>query len=89
MVKVIIRGNWANYVGTNYCDALGIYNNLDEAWGDADTYAWDRFEPDDEDYDDGEYVGEGPDYWIEEYDPTVHDDYRAGGGSFEDEFSRM
>jgi hypothetical protein len=89
-MRVIIRGNWANYVGTDYCDALGVYDKLDDAWDDAATYAWDRFEGDDEDYDEeGEYHGEGPDYYIEEYDPKVHDGHRAGGGSFADEFERM
>lgn len=91
MIKVIIRGYWAHYVGTDYCDALGLYNTLDEAYGDAETYAWDRFEPDEEyiDEETGEYEGEGPDYYIEEYEPDLHDCYRAGGGSFEDDFSSM
>lgn len=90
MIKVIIRGNWANYVGTDYCDALGIYNTLEEAWGDAETRAWETFEEDEDDIDEnGEYQGEGPDYYIEEYNPDEHDMLRAGGGSFEEEFSRM
>ena len=91
MVKVIIQGSWAHYVGTDYCDALGIYNKLEDAWEDAKTYAWDRFEEDPEDYneDTGEYEGEGPDYTIKEYNPEEHDMLRAGVGSFEDDFADM
>ena len=42
MVKVIIRGNWAPYVGTDYCEALGVYDTLEEARADAEQYAWDQ-----------------------------------------------
>lgn len=86
MIKVIIRGHWANYVGTDYCYALGIYNSLDEAMPDAETMAWESYEPDE---DDSGIEDEGPDFWVEEYDPEKHDMLRGGGGSFEDEFSRM
>lgn len=96
-MRVMIRGNWANYVGTDYCNVLGVYPDCTdpttdkEVQRDAETYAWDCFEPDDDDYDGDEYCGEGPDYYVEEYDPSEdgHDMYRAGGGSFEDEFERL
>lgn len=89
-MRVIIRGNWAHYVGTDYCDALGIYDNLEDARQEAEDYAWDHFEEDPDSYgDDGEYEGEGPDYYIEEYDPEIHDMHRSGGGSFEDDFAFM
>lgn len=86
MIKVIIQGNWAPYVGTHYCEALGIYPSLDAARHDADNRAWETWEGQDEEesgIEDG-----GPDYWTEEYDPEKHDMLR-GGGTFEDDFSRM
>lgn len=87
-MRVIIRGNWARYVGTDYCDALGIYDSLEDAQSDAEEYAWNIWEDDEDDYEDGEYVGEGPDYYVEEYDPEVHDGHKSGGGSFEYIFER-
>ncbi len=85
-MRVIIRGNWANYIGTDYCDALGIYDTLDDAGSDAESYAWDKYEePEDEDG----IEDEGPDYYTEEYNPEAHDMLRAGGGSFADDFERM
>lgn len=91
MIKVVILGNWASCVGTDYCDALGTYPSLEDAWGDAKDYAWNRWEPDEpEDGEDYNVLDdEGPDYSIEEYDPEKHDMLKAGGGSFEDEFRRM
>lgn len=83
-MRVIIRGNWAPYVGTDYCEALGIYDSLEAAGHDAQTRAEESWEPDEDGFDD-----EGPDYWVEEYNPDVHDMLRAGGGSFADEFERM
>lgn len=90
-MKVMVRGNWANYVGTDYCHALGIYDNLEDAEQDAATLAWDCFEeePEDTDEETGEYHGEGPDYWVEEYDPAVHEGLRVGGGSFTNDFASM
>lgn len=87
MVKVIILGNWAPYVGTDYCEALGIYPSLDAARLDAETRAWETWEGE-EDEESG-LEDEGPDFWIEEYDPEKHDMLKVGGGTFEDDFSRM
>lgn len=89
-MRVIIRGNWAPHVGTDYCDALGIYDNLEQAREHALDYAWNFWE-DDDNYNEetGEYEGEGPDYYIEEYDPETHDMHKAGGGSFEENFKHM
>jgi hypothetical protein len=92
-MRVIIRGNWANFVGTDYCDVLGIYDDLDGAADDARDYAYDTWEPQSQDCDEQEsgieFEDGGPDYWLEEYDASVHDDYRAGGGSFMEEFERI
>lgn len=90
-MRVIIRGNWAHYAGTDYCDALGIYDSLADAELDALAYAWDHFEEEEGSYneDTDEYEGEGPDYYVEEYDPEEHDCHRVGGGSFADEFEWM
>lgn len=86
-MKVIIRGNWSNCVGTDYCDALGIYPNLASAYDDAEEYAWNLWQPQDEE--DTGIEDEGPDYCIEEYDPAEHDNHRAGGGSFEGAFNAL
>lgn len=84
-MRVIIQGNWSNCVGTDYCYALGIYNSLEDSNSDAECYALEHWEPDlEEDEED-----EGPDFWVEEYDPEVHDMLRAGGGSFQEDFGRM
>lgn len=93
-MRVIIRGNWANFVGTDYCHAFGSgYDNLREADEDAREYAYSCWEPEEHEEEDenGEvfFEDEGPDYWTEEYDPEVHDDYRSGGGSFVEDFERM
>tara|TARA_B100001146_G_scaffold203924_1_gene196817 strand:+ start:85 stop:339 length:255 start_codon:yes stop_codon:yes gene_type:complete len=83
MIKVIIRGNWAPYVGTDYCDALGIFDSLEDARDCALDYAYNIWEPEETEDD---IEPEGPDYWIEEYDPKVHDGLRPGGGSFKNDF---
>ena len=90
-MRVIIRGNWSDCVGTDYCDALGVYDDLIKATPDAQEYAWNLWEPQEQELDEGEteFEDEGPDYWLEEYDASVHDMYKAGGGSFADEFERM
>lgn len=91
-MKVIIKGNWSNCVGTDYCEALGNYESLEAAGGDALTRAWETWEPDLGEYNEetGEYEMEddGPDYWLEEYIPgeNGHDMHSAGGGSLADEF---
>jgi hypothetical protein len=87
-MQVIIQGHWASYVGTDYCAALGNFDSLEDksALAAAEDYAWSVFEEDEDAYEDGEYVGEGPDYWLEEYNPEIHDSLRAGGGSFADDF---
>lgn len=83
-MKVIIKGNWAPYVGTDYCEALGIFDSLEEAQDAAQDYAWDRWEGC---YDDCDGIeDEGPGYYVEEYNPAEHDMLRAGGGSFDGDF---
>lgn len=87
-MKVIIRGSWSNCVGTDYCDALGEYPSLDNPFCQDDAYnhASNSWEPD---LDDDGLEDDGPNYWVEEYDPSVHDMLKSGGGSFEDDFTRM
>lgn len=87
-MRVIIQGNWAPYIGTDYCDALGIYDSLKDAQNDAEDYAWDMWEGDYEAEESG-IEDEGPDFWISEYEPEVHDRLKAGGGSFEEDFAGM
>ena len=81
-MRVIIRGNWAPCVGTDYCEALGIYDSLEDAEPDAESRAWDTWEGQDDDEDDDYFSVEGPDYYVEEYilGEEGHDGYRAGGG---------
>lgn len=86
-MRVVIKSNWAPYVGTDYCDALGIYDNLEEAQADAIEYAWDQWEGASDDGDD--FEDEGPEAIVQEYDPEIHDCLKAGGGSFVEEFERM
>jgi hypothetical protein len=89
LARIIIRGRWSDCVGTDYCEPLGIYEvdangePCQEAWDDACQVAWDRWSPQDpcDEWD------EGPEYYIEIYDPEKHDRKRAGGGSFEPEFT--
>lgn len=88
MIKVIIRGDWSDCVGTDYCHALGIYETLEDAAGDAEDYAWGVWEPQGYDEDDG-FEEEGPEYWVEEYNPKKHDMLRVGGGSFKQDFESM
>lgn len=91
-MRVIIRGSWSDCVGTDYCDALGIYEGLEarDCVVDAHDYAWNIWSPQEreEEEDDG-LEPEGPDYYVEEYDPDKHDCLRASGGSFEDDFLQM
>lgn len=86
-MRVIIQGSWNNYVGSEYTDALGEFESLysPECQNAAADYAWDIWSTDRED---DEYLDEGPDYYVEEYDPEKHDCLRAGGGSFADDFDR-
>lgn len=86
-MKVIIRGSWSDCVGTDYCDALGIFNSLEEAQDAAADYAWDCWQPQEQDDEDTAFEDGGPDYYVEEYNPAEHDMLRAGGGSFVDDFS--
>ena len=75
-------------MGSDYCDALGINDSVEEANDDGYAYACDRWEgPEDEE--ESGIEDEGPDFYLEEYDPAKHDMLRAGGGSFADEFERM
>jgi len=86
-MKVLIRSNWGPFIGTDYVEALGVYDSLDAAMPDALQYAHDKWEPDDDE--DNPLEDEGPDVVVEEYNPLTHDDERAGGGSFADDFARM
>ena len=79
-MKVVINGNWGPYIGTEYCDALGIFDSLENAELAALAYAWNLWEGSED---------EGPDFWIEEYNPQHHDQLRSGGGSFEIEFENI
>jgi hypothetical protein len=86
-MRVIIKGNWAPYVGTDYCDVLGVYDSLESkaCLSDAEDYAWNCWEgADDESFED-----EGPDYSVEEYDSEKHYGLKAGGGSFQYQFARI
>jgi hypothetical protein len=83
MIKVIIHSNYSPYAGSEYCAALGSYPSLEDAQGDATDYAYDRWESWEEDED---FEDEGPNYWIEIYNPEIHDMLRPGGGSFEEDF---
>lgn len=87
-MRVIIRGNWSDCSGTDYCEALGHYPSLEAAWLDAEERAWETWEPQEQDEDGCEIEDEGPDFHVEEYIPGEdgHDNLRAGGGSFEHEF---
>jgi hypothetical protein len=77
---VMIRGNWSNCVGTDYCHYLGEYDSLEQAQEDGRTAAWETWEPQEDD--DSGIEDEGPDYWLEEYNSDVHDMLKAGGGSW-------
>lgn len=83
----IILGHWSDCVGTDYCDALGWYTSEGEALEDAADYARDRWEPQEPYNEDDEFSDEGPDYYIEVYNPDKHDMLRAGGGTFQEEFN--
>lgn len=86
MAHYVILGSWSDCVGTDYCDYLGEYDTKEEAMKDAKDYAWNIWEPQEED---DEYALEnGPDYSVEIYDPAIHDDQRAGGGSFQFDIDR-
>lgn len=84
-MKVIILGNWSNCSGTDYCAALGNFDSLKAAEQAAMDYAWSTFENGEED-EDSLFEYDGPDYYIEEYNPEKHDMLKAGGGSHEDDF---
>ena len=93
LARIIIRGHWSDCVGTDYCEALGIYEvdasgePCKEAWDDACQSAWDRWRWSPQDpWDEDEIEPEGPGYYIEVYAPEKHDRKRAGGGSFEADF---
>ena len=79
-MHVMIRGNWSNCVGTDYCDYLGEYDSLEQAQGDGESAAWNTWEPQEDD--DSGFEDEGPDYWLEEYNPDAHDGLKAGGESW-------
>jgi len=89
LARIVIRGDWSDCVGTDYCEALGIYEVDDkggpcnDAWDDAAQVAWDKWEPQNPV---DVWEDEGPDYYIEVYDPEKHNMLRGGGGSFETDF---
>lgn len=86
MKHYVILSNWAPYVGTDYVEYLGEYESEEAAMKDAHDFAWDRWESENDP--DDAWDDEGPDYYVEVYDPEKHDGHRAGGGSFQDEIDR-
>lgn len=92
-MRVIIKGAGPT-IGMDYCDALGIYDTLQQAEEDGFQYAVQHLESYGYDYDpegedDYETVTSEVDFELVEYDPEKHDMLKAGGGSFEGEFARM
>ena len=81
-MHVMILGSWSDCVGTDYCEYLGEYDSLEQAEGDANTRAWETWEPQNDEEEDDGFDEEDPNYWIEEYDPEKHDMLKAGGGSW-------
>lgn len=90
-MRVMMWSHWhPNSNGTDYWEALGIYDSLKEAEDDAQQTANDRYEwPSEEEEEESGLETEWPDTVVEEYDPTKHDMLKAGGGSFEDDFIQM
>lgn len=90
-MRVIIRSHWhPNSNGTEYTEALGIYDDIRSAESDGFDYAMDKYEePSEEEQEDNGFEDEGPDVVLEEYDPDKHDGQKAGGGSFEDDFKEF
>lgn len=91
-MKRYIAHMYTGMVGTDGYDAL-LANSLDEAMDIAYEMAVDHaamygieagMDEDDEMYCYGD-VGAS----VEEYNPTKHDSYRSGGGSFEYDFRRL
>ena len=91
MIPVVIRGNWAPYVGTDYCHALGVYPSISDnaCLEDAHLFAQETWEGPEEGEEEDGIMSEGPEYWVEAYDPDTHDMLRGGGGSFEEDFAKM
>lgn len=90
-MRVVFKSHWhPNSNGTEYTDVLGIYDNLQEAERNAIEAAIDRYEWPSEEEEDG-LACEGPDVVVEEYveGEDGHDNERAGGGSFAEEFERL
>jgi len=91
-MRVMMWSHWhPNSNGTDYWEALGLYDDLGkEAQEDAHQVANDRYEwPSEEEQEESGIETEGPDVMLEEYDPEKHDMLKAGGGSFADEFERL
>lgn len=90
-MRVIMWSHWhPNSNGTEYYEALGAYDSLDAARGDAQEVANDRYEwPSEEEEEESGFETEWPDTMVEEYNPDIHDCQRAGGGSFEADFKRL
>lgn len=102
MRKIVVIGSGPT-VGMDYCDVLGVYPEdiadcqiLSEARDYALDYVSGYMEilAEEPDYDDWEhYVDycyeEDIEYRFEEYNPEIHDMYKTGGGSFQEEFTRL
>lgn len=77
------------YVGTSSNSAFLVPADLDDN-GILDwilDWAWDEHERWAEPEDEDGLEDCGPDVHWEDYDAEKHDKYRAGGGSFEDDFA--
>lgn len=90
-------------VGMDYCDILGVYPDDvpdNQILSEARDYALEHVsgymevltdEPEEEGWQ--HYVDycyeEDIDYWIEDYNPEIHDMQKTGGGSFQEGFDRL
>lgn len=98
MRKIIFRGS-SKTVGTDFAEAQLVPDDTtdeqlsqyayDISVENAQMYGWDLVDDysTDENQYDNEVTSDDLEYWWEEYDPEEHEGLRAGGGSFEDDFS--
>lgn len=89
-MRVIMWSHWhPNSNGSEYWEALGEYPDLKSAEADAREEAWNRYEePSQVEQDEDGWEDEGPEWFVEEYDPEKHDRHSIGG-SFENDFQRF
>jgi len=95
MRKIILRGS-AKTVGTDFAEALLVSNDTSDdkiteycyeaSVENAQMYGWDLVDDYSNEYD-NEVTSDDLEYWWEEYDSEEHEGLRAGGGSFEEDFS--